>query len=263
MSSEKKQREPWHEDRDYKVISLILSVVLVVILVVAGAAEVMENEDDENGGGSDGSNASYDPIIDPDNFVDTIDNPYLPFAVGNKWVFEAETEDGTERIEVEVTGETKTVMDITCTVVRDTVTLEGELIEDTYDWYAQDVDGNVWYMGEDSREYEDGEVVSTAGSWEGGVDGARPGIIMMAKPLAGFSYRQEYYKGEAEDMAEVVHLDEKVTIDYGSFDEVVVTYEWTPLEPGVVAYKYYAPGVGVFQEIEGDEVVELTEFTTA
>src|SRR3954462_2004891 len=120
----------------------------------------------------------------------------------------------------------------------------GKLIEKTFNYYAQDKKGNVWYFGEDTREYKNGKVTSTKGSWEAGVDGAKPGIIMQAHPKVAQSYRQEYYKGEAEDMAKVLSLNESVTVPYGSFDRVLKTKEWTPLEPSYVEHKYYAPGVG-------------------
>ena len=132
----------------------------------------------------------------------------------------------------------------------------------TSDWYAQDNDGNVWYFGEDSREYEDGEEVSTEGSWQAGVDGAQPGIIMKANPRIGDSYRQEYYPGEAEDMGQVIRLNESASVPYGSFGEVLVILEWNPLEPDVIEHDYYAPGVGAILEVvvEGEpERVELVE----
>lgn len=209
-----------------------------------------------------GDGGTYAPEIDLTRFVSSIDNPYLPWKVGNRWVYESE--DGSERIEVEVLPETRVVMGITATVVRDTVTEDGELVEDTWDWYAQDVDGNVWYLGEETAEYEDGEVVSTAGAWEAGVDGALPGIVMYANPALGQAYRQEYYDGEAEDMAEVARLGESVNTPAGAFGDVVVITEWTPLEPDVVEERYYAPGVGVVQEVKvkGEEGhILLVSFT--
>ena len=123
-----------------------------------------------------------------------------------------------------------------------------ELVEDTYDWYAQDHEGNVWYFGEETAEYEDGEIVSTAGAWEAGVDGALPGIAMEADPTVGDSYRQEYYPGEAEDMAEVVQTGVSEEVAFGAFDDLIVIEEWTPLEPEVVEEKSYALGVGVVLE---------------
>ena len=208
---------------------------------------------------------TYNPVINPADFVEQIDNQYLPMTPGTTFVYDGESEDGKERIEVEVTHETKEILGVTCIVVRDRVWVDGELAEDTFDWFAQDNDGNVWYFGEDSKEYEDGKVVSTEGSWESGVDGAKPGIIMKGNPQVGDAYRQEYYEDEAEDMAEVLSLDESVSVPYGTFDNCLKTQEWTPLEPDVVENKYYAPGVGVVKEVavEGEsEKVELVEVKT-
>ena len=127
--------------------------------------------------------------------------------------------------------------------------VDGELIEDTDDWYAQDKEGNMWYFGEDSREIEDGEVVSTAGSWEAGVDGALPGLIMLANPIPGIWYRQEYYAGEAEDVGQVLSLYESVSVTYGQFNNCLQTAEWSLLEPGIVENKFYAAGVGLLKAI--------------
>jgi hypothetical protein len=136
-------------------------------------------------------------------------------------------------------------------------------LEDTFDWFAQDTEGNVWYLGEESKEYEGGEVVSTAGSWEAGVDGALPGVIMWAHPEVGDRYRQEYYPGEAEDMAEVVRSGASESVSQGAYDDLVVIAEWNPLDPGVTEEKYYAAGVGVILEVVvtgGTGRVELVEY---
>ena len=213
-----------------------------------------------------GDASHYAPDVDPADFVEGIDNPYLPLAEGSRWTYESETEDGLERIEVEVTDEGRAVMGVDVTVVRDTVTLDGEVIEDTWDWYAQDTDGNVWYFGEDTKEYDDDGSVSTAGSWEAGVDGAQPGIVMYAEPQVGQAYRQEYSAGEAEDVAEVVRDADAVDVPAGSYDEVLVILEWNPFDPDVLEEKSYAGGIGVVQEQQvrgGDEVVELVEYTVA
>ena len=165
-------------------------------------------------------------------------------APGSRWIY-SETEGNTEhRIEVTVTNETRVIAGITARVVHDVVTEDGELIEDTFDWYAQDDDGNIWYLGEDTREYENGEVVSTAGSWEAGVDGAQAGIIMPARPRVGLEYRQEHLAGEAEDAARVLSLDEQVDVPAGHFDDVLMTKDFTPLEPDLLEHKFYAPDVG-------------------
>lgn len=195
-----------------------------------------------------------------------IDNPYFPLVPGTTFIYEAETEDGLEVNEVEVTVETKEILDVTCTVVLDMVWVEGVLTEETYDWYAQDKDGNVWYFGEDTKEYdESGNVISTEGSWEADVDGAKPGIVMEANPQPGDSYRQEYYEDVAEDMAKVLRLNASVSVPYGEFEDCLKTKEWTPLDRGVVEHKYYAWGVGLVlvTELKGKSVrVELVEITT-
>jgi hypothetical protein len=149
-------------------------------------------------------------------------------------------------------------------VVRDTVTVNGQVIEDTYDWYAQDSEGNVWYFGEDSKTYENGVVTSTEGSWEAGVDGALPGIVMKASPQIGETYRQEYYPGVAEDMADVASITESVKVPYGDFEYVLKTRDYSPLNPDVIEYKYYASGVGFILETnaDGGGRIELIEIRT-
>lgn len=208
-----------------------------------------------------GDRSDYDPQVDPADFVASIDNPWMPFTPGSRWAYESLTDDGLERIEVVVTDDHKTVMGIDATVVRDTVTLDGSVIEDTWDWYAQDRDGNVWYLGEETKEYDEHASVSTEGSWEAGVDGALPGIIMHATPEVGQAYRQEFYEGEAEDVAEVVRTGESVEVEAGRFEDVLVILEWNPFEPDVLEEKYYARGVGVVleQKVRGAERVELVE----
>jgi hypothetical protein len=191
-------------------------------------------------GCSGSSGGTYAPHIDPADFTTTIDNKYFPLKPGTAFVYEGNT----ERDVMTVTHDTKQIMGVKCVVVDDRATQNGELIEGTFDWYAQDKEGKVWYFGEDTKEYKNGKVTSTEGSWEAGVNGAKPGIIMQAHPKVGQSYRQEYYKGHAEDMAKVISLNDSIRVPYGSFDHVLVTKEWTPLQPGYVEHKYYAPGVG-------------------
>ncbi|AKB28707.1 hypothetical protein MSSIT_1988 [Methanosarcina siciliae T4/M] len=207
----------------------------------------------------------YSSVINPDDFVEVIDNPYFPLTPGTTFVYEGESEGEPIRDEVYVTNETRTVMGVKTIVVRDREFEDGELAEETFDWYAQDKDGNVWYFGEDSREYDEGEVVSTEGSWEAGVNGAQPGIIMKGNPQVGDTYRQEYLAGEAEDMAEVVSMNESVSVPYGSFENCLKTREWTPLEPGIEENKYYAAETGLLLEItvRGEaEKLELVEIIT-
>ena len=213
-----------------------------------------------------GDGGEYSVRLDPTDFVATIDNPWLPFTPGSRWVYEGAYPDKVERIEVLVTLHKRQIMGITATVVRETETVNGELVENTFDWYAQDRDGNVWYLGEDSKAFGDGGSVSRAGSWEAGEDGALPGIIMLGAPQIGEAYRQEFYPGEAEDMAEVIRSGESERVPFGSFDELLVTREWTPLEPNVVEQKYYAPGVGLVQEVTvqgGSDRAKLIEYEPA
>jgi hypothetical protein len=184
--------------------------------------------------------------LDPADFTSEIDNPWLPLRVGARWVYrETDAEGAEQRVEVTVLDETRDVMGVEARVVHDVVTEDGELVEDTYDWYAQDADGNVWYLGEETKEFENGKASSTAGSWEAGVDGAQPGVVMPAEPGVGMTYRQEYYEGEAEDAAEVLSLDEQVEVPFGAFDGVLMTKDYTPLEPDILEHKFYARGVGV------------------
>jgi hypothetical protein len=204
----------------------------------------------------------YTPELDPADFVATIDNPFAPFAPGARWVYEKKTDEGLERIEVEVTGETKTILGIEATVIHDQEFLDGELIEDTFDWVAQDTDGNVWYLGELSYEVEDGVIVSLEGSWEAGVDGAQPGLWMKADPQVGDVYRQEFLLGEAEDYAEVLSLTDAQTVPAGAFTNCLRTRDASTLEPGNEENKAYAPGVGLVVEIdpESGERAELIEY---
>lgn len=194
---------------------------------------------------ADNDGADYTPTIDAANFVATIDHPFLTLAPGRIWIYEGQSEDGeTERVEIEVTNEKKTILGVATTVVREREWENGELVEDTHDWFAQDKQGQVWYFGEDSKEIENGEVVSTAGSWEAGVNGAKPGIVMKAQPQPGDRYRQEFLKGEAEDMGEVLSLDDSVTIGLGTFAGCLRIKDWSPLEPEVVEHKFYSRAVG-------------------
>ncbi len=208
----------------------------------------------------------YDPEIDPRNFLSAEEiaanpNPYWPMIPGTTYIYEGKTEEGLEVIEVTITDETREILGVECIVVIDRVFIDDELREDTADWYAQDVDGNVWYFGELTFEWEDGEIVGLEGSWESGEDGAKPGIIAFAKPKIGVTYRQEMLLAEAEDVGEILALDEHVEVPYGVFDGCLKTADYTPLEPDVVENKYYALGVGFVLEIklDSDEVVELVD----
>jgi hypothetical protein len=209
-----------------------------------------------------GGDDDYSPRIEPARFSTVITNPYLPLRPGTRWVYEGQTEDGFERKVVEVTDETRVVMGVACVVVRDVVTLDGQVHEDTVDWFAQDHQGAVWNFGEETRKRTDDGSFTPAGSWEAGAGGALPGVVMPARPAPGRPYRQEYLRGEAEDKARVLTEKGALRVRYGTFQSVVVTRDWSPLDPGVAEHKHYAPGIGLIREeaVEGDPyLVDLVE----
>ena len=199
--------------------------------------------------------------IDPTNFVKTVDNPYFPLPPGATFIYRGEKDGAPTRDVMKVTHQTKVTLGVTTTVVHHLSYEEGILVEDTFDWFAQDKAGNVWYFGEDTKELDEkGNVISTEGSWEAGVNGAEPGIVMEANPKKGHQYAQESAPGVAEDMAQVTGFKDSLCVKYGCFKNVLVTREWSPLEPGVFEKKYYAKGVGfIFSEMVqgGDERSEL------
>ena len=146
---------------------------------------------------------------------------------GSLWIYQGEDSLNS----VFVTDREKEILGVDTTVVLDVEFSEGQLAELTLDWFAQDDDGNVWYFGENTAEFEDGEIVSREGSWEAGVDGAEPGIVMLAKPKVGQTYAEENAPGVAEDMATVISLNEFVDVPFGSFHHVLQTHNFTPLDP--------------------------------
>ena len=184
--------------------------------------------------------------LDPADFSTQIDNPYFPLVPGDKYIYrETDSEGAKQRVVVSVTNKTKLIANgITGRVVHDRVTEHGKVVEDTFDWYTQDSDGNVWYLGEDTVECKKGKIKSHAGAFEAGVDGAQPGVIMPANPVPGLKYRQEYYAGKAEDKAEIVSVDEQAEVPFGHFPETLMTKDLNPLEPKVSEFKFYAQGVG-------------------
>jgi hypothetical protein len=204
--------------------------------------------------------------LDPADFADRVDNPYMPLLPGSKWVYEEKEKDGTVlEVTVTVLDRKKKIQGVEATVVRDIVKEDGEVKEDTLDWFAQDKEGNVWYLGEFVKNYENGKVVDNEGSWEAGADDAVAGIIMPANPRVGMKYQQEFYEGEAEDRGEVLALDARATVPFGSFDNVLKTEDTTPLEPEVREHKYYAKGIGVVLvvDVAGGAREELIRFVKA
>lgn len=223
-----------HQPRFFLPV-LVAAIISAGGLLLPGAAA---SGDDDTDSRQDDRDA---PAVNPEDFTTAVDNPFYPLPPGGRWVYRSTSG---ERTVVEVTDRTPIIMGVRCVEVRDTVTDDDGLVEDTLDWFAQDSAGNVWYFGEDTKEYANGKVVSTHGSWEAGVDGARPGIIMKAAPRVGDAYQQEFYKGVAEDRGRVIALDRAVSVPAGDFSGVVVTRDTTPLDRLSVENKYYAPGVG-------------------
>ena len=226
------------------------------------------------GGDDDGAPAATElprgdtPVdLDPERFTADVDHPYFPLRPGTRWTYrEVDGEGTTLEVVVIATGVTRRIANgVDARVVRDTVRQDGEVVEDTFDWYAQDDEGNVWYLGEDTAELEDGEITSREGSFEAGVDGAEPGIAMPAEPAPGQRYRQEHLEGEAEDEGAVLSADELVEAPVGRYEHAVLTRDTNPLEPGVSEYKLYARDVGLVLTLDGsggsgrEELVSVDE----
>jgi hypothetical protein len=201
---------------------------------------------------------AYHPNVVPAEYTTNITNPFMPLVPGTAMTYKS----GSETNVVSVTDRTRDVMGVTTVVVRDKAFEDGALVEDTEDWFAQDAAGNVWYFGEDTAECDGKRIVSRHGAWEAGVDGAQPGIVMLASPKLGDYYRQEFLKGQAEDVAKVIDLDSTLKNTLATYSNVLITEDFTGLEPDIVEHKKYAPGVGLVAEETvkgGSGVVQLTE----
>jgi hypothetical protein len=208
---------------------------------------------------------NYSPVIKPANFVSRIDNRYFPLKPGTGFHYKGVAEDGKtpQRDDMVVTHRKKTILGVKCTVIRDSVSSRGRLIERTFDWYAQDKAGNVWYMGEDAREVQNGKLVRAGDSWEAGRSGAKPGIIMPGKPRVGDEYRQEYFPGHALDQARVLGKGGRVKVPAGTFQKTLLTEETSSIDPSHER-KYYVAGLGDIKEqtIAGNhELIRLISVT--
>ena len=205
----------------------------------------------------------YNPKT-PAKWAKEVTNPYFPLLPGTTYKYAGKTKDGQETVTVEVLSRPRRVNGVTATAVRDRVYLGGQLVEETEDWYAQDADGNVWYLGEDSKKMKAGRVVGTEGSWEWAVKGALPGIVMWSDPTThvGEKYRQEFLKGEAEDFATVVTINQGVKVLSGEFTGCITTEDGSFVEPNVLETKTYCPKVGfVLETVIGKERIELISVT--
>lgn len=206
--------------------------------------------------GADGLPRGDDPVtLDPQSVGPQVTNKWHPLEPGTRWTYRETTPEGdTLDVVVTATSATRKIANgVTARVVRDTVRHNGAIIEDTFDWYAQDADGNVWYLGEDTAEFENGKITTREGSFEAGVDGALPGIIMAADPQPDLAYRQEFYAGHAEDNGKVLRLNASATVPYGRFDHLLVTEDTNALEPKAREHKYFAAGVGLVLTIDKAE----------
>lgn len=192
----------------------------------------------------------YHVTVKPADFTNVVTNPYFILTPGSIRTYQGKKDGVPLQATFEVLKETKTILGVTCVVVQDTVTLNGSLEEKTLDWFAQDTAGNVWYFGEDSKDYKNGVAVSTTGTWMSGVNGGQPGIVMKANPQPGPAYIEEYLPGVAEDHAQVVRTTASVTGPTGTYHNVLVTKNTNPLDPSLLEHKYYASGVGLVYEVK-------------
>lgn len=232
--------------------------LIATMLATAAIAGITANAQNASAAGGSRTNGI---VFDKNNFHNSlnIDNKYFPLKPGTTLTYRGEKGGEKAKDVFVVTDKTKVIAGVTTRVIEDTAYLSGKVAEVTEDWFAQDDDGNLWYMGEFTTELDTG---SHEGSWEAGVDGAKPGIIMEAHPMVGDHFFQEFLKGQAEDQAKILDVNAKVCVQYGCFDHVIVTREWTHLDPGHTDHKFYAPGIGEIKErsIQGPlEVIRLVD----
>jgi hypothetical protein len=238
----------------------------LVLAVGCGSDDDDSASADTQAGTSTFPQTSEPANLDPADFSTTVDNPYFPLPVGARWLIRVTDTEGLEQREtITVTDQTKKIANgVEARVVDDIVREDGKPVEVTHDWYAQDSEGNVWYFGEDTTEYLDNGEKDTSGSFEAGVNGADAGVAMLAHPEAGQTYREEYYKGQAEDRSRVLALGQQAEVPFGHFTDVLLTEDYTPIEPDVLELKFYAKGIGqvLAQTVSGgSEREELISFT--
>ena len=233
--------------RRSKFLGVLLAALGGAILITSCGEQPTTPGDFEIGSALE---ALVQPRPVPTDWSLVIDNEFFPLTPGTVFTYLGENDGEPELNPVHVTHDTRTILGVVCVAVEDSSYVAGHLLEATIDWYAQSEAGDVWYFGEDTKEFdEQGHVISTEGSWLAGVDGALPGIIMEAHPKVGDHYLQEYLPGVAEDQAKVVRLHETVDVPYGHFTDCLKTKEWTRLEHGVAENKYYAPGIGFLRSV--------------
>jgi hypothetical protein len=237
---------------------------VLVMATAAGAALIWAPWASGAPSGTSACGTTYAPVLNPANFVSVIDNPYFPLPVGRTLVYQGVKDGQSQTDTVTVTDQKKVILGITTTVVHDRATHNRTVIEDTFDYYAQDNQGTVWYLGEETTAFLPNGKTDTSGSFQAGVDGAQPGIIMEANPQIPDAYRQECFAGEAEDTAWVVATTGSVRVAYGKVRNILTTLEATQIEPGAYDQKIYGPGIGIVREqsLTGpNEFVELVSVT--
>ena len=243
--------------------SFTILALLALFFLLIGGCSPQQNKDamanKQNLAGQE-----YNPVINPSDFTAAITNKYFSLPVGKKMIYELETGEGLERTEIQVLDKKKTIMGVDAVLYWDRVWLDNVLIEETKDYLAQDKEGNVWYFGEEVDNYKNGKFVNHDGTWIAGVDGAKPGIWVKSKPRVGDTYRQEYYKGKAEDMETIVAVGETVSTKLANYTDCVKVYDWTPLDPDSKEHKYYCHGVAsmvLSSHIAKNDREELIEVT--
>lgn len=234
-----------------------VALVGVAVAMLAGMAAVIRASLASGAPQSAASacGTTYAPVLDPARFVAVIDNPYFPLPVGRTLVYTGTKDEQRQTDRVTVTDRSKVILGITATIVRDVARHHGALLEKTFDYYAQDDQGTVWYLGEDTTAYLPNGTTDTSGSFVAGIDGAQPGTVMPGNPQIPDSYRQECLAGEAEDTAWVVATNGSVRVPYGNVRHALTTLEATRIEPGAYDRKVYGPGIGIVSEraVTGDE----------
>jgi len=234
--------------------------VVAVLTAAAAAAGVMAGIPWASAGTS--AHGGYEPVLNPGDFVRVIDNPYYPLPVGRTLIYRGVRDGQTQTDRVHVTSGTKVLEGITATAVSDVARHNGKLLEKTTDWFAQDKQGNVWYLGEDTAAYLPNGQIDRSGSWQAGVRDGEPGIIMLAHPQIPDAYRQEFLRGQAEDTAWIVNKGGSVRVPFGVVHHILTSLEFTRLEPGVIDQKIYAPGIGIVRELSQKGPLEVARLVS-
>jgi hypothetical protein len=237
------------------------TIAVVAAAAIVGIGLIAASGPGSTAGATPRASAMRAAAVDPADFTAPVPNPYFPLEPGTVSILRG-SEDGKRLLNrTTITPWKNVIQGVTTTVVNDVLYEGGALREKTTDWYAPDNEGNVWYFGEATAVYNDkGQVVNREGSWQAGVRGGVAGIIMTANPGPTDAYRQEFFRGHAEDQGWIVARHEVAHVPFGKVDQVVRSYEWTRLEPGVVSLKLYGPGLGIVREKDvagGTELLEL------